>query len=68
MWPEYSLWRNWWRRPCFRQLPGSWRVAVDQATHDLAWSLQTLSPNAIELSTIWQSHSGVADKVRHSAT
>lgn len=57
------MWRKWWTRPRLRSVGPEWRRAVDQATHDLAWSLQTLSPNAIELVSIWISHAGIADKV-----
>ena len=63
IWPEYQLWATWWRRPAFRETPPSWKAAYATATHDLAYSLQTLSPNVLELSSIWQSHSGVAGKV-----
>jgi len=62
-WPEADLWRSWWRRPAFRDLPDGWRDAVDAAAHDLAWSLQTLSPNALELAALWGSHSGVGDSL-----
>lgn len=36
-----------------RQLPPSWSVDVDTAREEVAWTLQTLSVNALELSLLW---------------
>jgi hypothetical protein len=36
------------------ELPDQWGIAVDQARENIAWTLQTLSPNALELSALWQ--------------
>eukprot|EP00854_Cymbomonas_tetramitiformis_P002297 gene2297-3019_t len=35
-------------------LPEEWGIAVDQARENIAWTLQTLSPNALELSALWE--------------
>lgn len=49
--------RNPWH---FRQphvgLPDAWRDNVDAAQEDIAWSLQTLSPNVLELASLWEVH------------
>lgn len=34
-------------------LPQSWSMHVDMAREEIAWTLQTLSVNAIELSNLW---------------
>eukprot|EP00775_Hariotina_reticulata_P006670 gene6670-6894_t len=36
-----------------RHLPKDWRDHVALAREDIAWTLQTLSPNALELSKLW---------------
>eukprot|EP00878_Enallax_costatus_P013463 GHUV01014078.1.p1 GENE.GHUV01014078.1~~GHUV01014078.1.p1 ORF type:complete len:1340 (+),score=424.03 GHUV01014078.1:252-4271(+) len=36
-----------------RQLPKDWHEHVMLAREDIAWTLQTLSPNALELSRLW---------------
>jgi dynein heavy chain len=36
-----------------RVLPASWSLHVDMAREEIAWTLQTLSVNAIELSNLW---------------
>lgn len=36
-----------------RVLPPSWSLHVDMAREEIAWTLQTLSVNAIELSNLW---------------
>lgn len=36
-----------------RVLPQSWSMHVDMAREEIAWTLQTLSVNAIELSNLW---------------
>ena len=36
-----------------RALPASWSVNVDTAREEVAWTLQTLSANALELSQLW---------------
>lgn len=36
------------------ELPEQWGIAVDQARENVAWTLQTLSPNALELSALWK--------------
>ena len=35
------------------ELPRSWTENVDAAREDVAWTLQTLSPNALELEALW---------------
>ena len=35
------------------ELPEAWRENVDAAREDIAWTLQTLSPHALELSRLW---------------
>ncbi|KAF5833108.1 hypothetical protein DUNSADRAFT_10689 [Dunaliella salina] len=37
-----------------RELPPSWRLNVDTAREEIAWTLQTLSVNALELSRMWE--------------
>lgn len=36
-----------------RELPRSWNVDVDTAREEVAWTLQTLSANALELAQLW---------------
>lgn len=36
-----------------RVLPDAWVTRVEQARENIAWSLQTLSANALELSALW---------------
>ena len=36
-----------------RDLPRSWNVDVDTAREEIAWTLQNLSANALELSQLW---------------
>jgi len=36
------------------ELPDVWRNNVDAAREDIAWTLQTLSPNILELATLWE--------------
>ncbi|CAG9464833.1 unnamed protein product [Pedinophyceae sp. YPF-701] len=55
VWPEYDLWRRWWRGVVYRELDPAWHDHVARATHNLAWSLQTLSQNAAELNGVWLS-------------
>ena len=38
---------------CYRELLHSWPVNVDVAREEIAWTLQTLSANALELSNLW---------------
>ncbi|KAF6266164.1 dynein heavy chain 9 [Scenedesmus sp. NREL 46B-D3] len=48
--------RRWgWHRQRLvqRQLPQEWHQHVALAREDIAWTLQTLSPNALELSRLW---------------
>ncbi|KAJ9530634.1 hypothetical protein QJQ45_014736, partial [Haematococcus lacustris] len=45
-----------------RQLPASWHHNVDTAREEVAWTLQTLSVNALELSRLWQA-SGFANSL-----
>jgi dynein heavy chain, axonemal len=40
----------------FRQLPGSWSLNVEVAREEIAWTLQTLSVNALELASLWTSN------------
>lgn len=42
-----------WRSVVDRTLPQSWRANVDTAREEVAWTLQTLSANALELSKLW---------------
>ena len=42
-------------------LPTVWRANVEAAREDIAWTLQTLSPNVLELASLWE---GFKDKVR----
>jgi dynein heavy chain, axonemal len=37
----------------FRQLPQGWCSNVEAARDEIAWTLQTLSANALELSSLW---------------
>jgi len=37
-----------------RELSPSWRLNVDTAREEIAWTLQTLSVNALELSRMWE--------------
>jgi dynein heavy chain len=36
------------------ELPLVWRANVEAAREDIAWTLQTLSPNVLELSALWE--------------
>ena len=40
------------------ELPEAWRENVDAAREDIAWTLQTLSPHALELSRLWSEDFG----------
>ena len=40
----------------WRELPYEWHENVDESRERIAWTLQTLSRNAIELSNIWHIH------------
>lgn len=42
-----------WTGVVERELPASWRANVDTAREEIAWTLQTLSANALELSKLW---------------
>jgi len=42
------------RAPLGEYLPEVWRANVEEAREDIAWSLQTLSQNALELSALWE--------------
>ena len=44
-----------WRGVVDRTLPASWHANVDTAREEVAWTLQTLSANALELSKLWHS-------------
>ncbi|KAG1665808.1 hypothetical protein FOA52_015301 [Chlamydomonas sp. UWO 241] len=44
-----------------RALPPTWAVDVDTAREEVAWTLQTLSANALELSMLWH-RSGFASQ------
>ncbi|KAG2490029.1 hypothetical protein HYH03_011494 [Edaphochlamys debaryana] len=44
-----------WRAVVERVLPPSWHADVDTAREEVAWTLQTLSANALELSRLWHS-------------
>ncbi|KXZ48211.1 DHC-9 protein [Gonium pectorale] len=44
-----------WRAVVERQLLPSWHADVDTARAEVAWTLQTLSANALELSRLWHS-------------
>jgi dynein heavy chain len=35
-----------------------WRANVEAAREDIAWTLQTLSPNVLELSALWDAYEG----------
>jgi dynein heavy chain len=37
-----------------RVLPEEWSAHVDMAREEIAWTLQTLSANALELTSLWQ--------------
>jgi dynein heavy chain, axonemal len=39
-----------------RVLPESWSERTDMAREEIAWTLQTLSANALELSSLWTLH------------
>ena len=38
----------------WRELPDGWFFLVDTARESIAWTLQTLSPNALLLSSLWE--------------
>ena len=40
-----------------RELPDGWFFLVDTARESIAWTLQTLSPNALLLSSLWEEFS-----------
>ncbi|MEW5311652.1 MAG: hypothetical protein WDW38_003348 [Sanguina aurantia] len=42
-----------WSAVVGRRLPPSWHINVDTAREEVAWTLQTLSANALELSKLW---------------
>ncbi|MEW5299252.1 MAG: hypothetical protein WDW36_002285 [Sanguina aurantia] len=42
-----------WRAVVGRCLPPAWHINVDTAREEVAWTLQTLSANALELSKLW---------------
>lgn len=42
-----------WRNIAQRLVPQEWQRAVDFAREEIAWTLQTLSLNALELSRLW---------------
>ena len=44
------------REVVWRELPYEWHENVDESRERIAWTLQTLSRNAIELSNIWHVH------------
>ena len=44
------------RELVWRELPYEWRANADESRERIAWTLQTLSRNAIELSNIWHTH------------
>ena len=41
----------------WRELPDGWFFLVDTARESIAWTLQTLSPNALLLSSLWEEFS-----------
>lgn len=42
------------RRPASLALPDAWRDNVESAREEVAWTLQTLSPHALELQALWE--------------
>lgn len=46
-----------------RVLPPSWRQDVEAAREEVAWTLQTLSANALELSSLWHQGNFVSSKL-----
>lgn len=46
-----------------RQLPPDWQAHVGMAREEIAWTLQTLSPNALELSKLWHDAGYAASKL-----
>ena len=45
-------------KPPHDELPVVWRANVEAAREDIAWTLQTLSPNVLELSALWEAFEG----------
>ena len=41
----------------WRELPEEWYMLVDRAREEIAWTLQTLSANALDLSALWEEFS-----------
>ena len=47
-----------------QELPAHWRKNVAAAREEIAWTLQTLNVNALELSMLWVAH-GFASRCAH---